>query len=217
MKKLLLSFVICLFAISVIADEGDVSQLDNAVYVQNSNIAIGSQSDVSICIKTNIDAVGFQFDMYLPDGVELVYDNNKSAYAMGVGALSNNKHIAIAELADDQYYRVLCYSTNNSAFSAKDGQVLVAKLKVSDYVSAGSYPVILKNIEITKANGFNSPFVESLESTINIMDPSAIQEIEANDPSNTLKGTYTIAGQKVNSLHEGQIGIKDGIKIVKSK
>lgn len=155
--------------------------------------------------------------MYLPDGVELVYDNNNSAYALGVGALSNKKHIVVAELADGQYYRVLCYSINNSAFSAKEGQALVAKLKVSGDVSAGTYPVVLKNIEITKADGFNSPFVESLESTINIMDPAAIQEIEVNAPSNTLKGTYTIAGQKVNSLHEGQIGIKDGIKIVKSK
>ncbi len=155
--------------------------------------------------------------MYLPDGIELVYDNNISAYALGVGALSSNKHIAFAEFTDDKFYRVLCYSISNTAFSAKEGQVLVAILKVSDNMCVGSYPVLLKNIEITKADGFNSPFLESYESTINITEPSATQVIETKETSSKLKGIYNIAGQKVNSLHEGQIGIKDGIKIVKSK
>ena len=133
----------------------EVSGLANTIYLEPFSAVYGQTVEVSVRMKNSIAATGFQFNMYLPEGVSVV----KDADGFCDVSLSTARTTAIktntfdASTVSDGSLMVLAASTKNFTFSGNDGEVVRLKLAVSKDLPEGEYPIVFKNIEITDASG----------------------------------------------------------------
>ena len=93
-------------------DDTDVSRFENAVYMEKTECIAGSTATLSFKMKNSVAIRGFQFDLYLPEGVTAV-KNNKGRIqgALSSGRLSeDDEHtLTLSEQADGAI-RFLCGS-----------------------------------------------------------------------------------------------------------
>ncbi|MCQ2206401.1 MAG: leucine-rich repeat protein, partial [Bacteroidaceae bacterium] len=133
----------------------EVSGLANTIYLEPFSAVYGQTVEVSVRMKNSIAATGFQFNMYLPEGVSVVKDGDGFCDV----SLSTARTTAIktntfdASVVSDGSLMVLAASTKNFTFSGNDGEVVRLKLAVSKDLPEGEYPIVFKNIEITDASG----------------------------------------------------------------
>lgn len=153
----------------------DVSGFENIIYPGNIELTIGDQKEISFYMKTNIDAVGYQFDMVLPDGVEIAWNTSYNDYAIEVGSLTTYRaHTIKAKKQADGSYRILCGNADNKTFTGHQGEVAIITLKIST-ATPGTYPLILKNIEIAKEGGINSPKVSQYEASLVVLPKTDVK------------------------------------------
>lgn len=153
--------------------EGDTDIIDiaNTIYFDNIEAFCGKTIELPIKMKNDIVATGFQFDIILPEGITAEQDE-EGFYDI---TLSTERTTATktntfdSSLMSDGSIRVLAASTRNYPFSGNDGEVCIIKLNVSEDLPAGDYPIILKNIELTNAQG-QTWNVERLKRTITVKD-----------------------------------------------
>lgn len=154
-----------------IEPDTDISDISNTIYFDNCEAFCGKTVELPIKMKNDIAATGFQFDIILPEGITAVQDED-GFYDI---TLSPERTTAAktntfdSSLMSDGSIRVLAASTRNYAFSGNDGEVCKIKLNVNENLPAGEYPIIIKNIELTNAQG-QTWNVERLKRTITVKD-----------------------------------------------
>lgn len=180
----------------------DITDIANTIYFDNCNAFCGEPFELPIKMKNDIAATGFQFDIILPEGITAVQDED-GFYDI---TLSTERTTAAktntfdSSLMSDGSIRVLAASTRNYAFSGNDGEVCKIKLNVSEDLPAGEYPIILKNIELTNAQG-QTWNVERLKRTITVKD---YQLGDANGDGRVSVGDFSaIANHILGSTPEG--------------
>lgn len=187
----------------------DISAIDNTIYFDNCEAFCGKTIELPIKMKNDIVATGFQFDIELTEGISAVQDED-GFYDI---TLSTERTTAAktntfdSSLMSDGSIRVLAASTRNYAFSGNDGEVCIIKLKVSEDLPAGEYPIILKNIELTNAQG-QTWNVERLKRTITVKD---YQLGDANGDGRVSVGDFSaVANHILGTTPEGfNIGAAD--------
>ncbi|MBR4644047.1 MAG: InlB B-repeat-containing protein, partial [Bacteroidaceae bacterium] len=125
---------------------------------------VESIQTLPIYLKNNTQISGFQCDLYLPEGVE-VLKNGEGDYQIDLKRTNANEHSVVARQMDDGALRIVCGSMSDAAFSGNDGEVLNVQIKCE--LEKGSYEVGLKNIILTNSDA--ARFTSSdVSSTINV-------------------------------------------------
>lgn len=187
----------------------DISDIANTIYLDNCEAFCGKTIEVPAKMKNDIVATGFQFDIELPEGITVVQDED-GFYDI---TLSTERTTAAktntfdSSLMSDGSIRVLAASTRNYPFSGNDGEVCIIKLNVSEDLPAGGYPIILKNIELTNAQG-QTWNVKRLKRTITVKD---YQLGDANGDGRVSVGDFSaVANHILGTTPEGfNIGAAD--------
>ncbi len=142
----------------------DISKLNNTVYIENFEAQAGAIKTLSVKMKNTLDVVGLQFDLYLPDGLTFVKDENGDVeMTLSTGRTTAKRtDLFNSVIRADGSLRVLAASTKTYSFSGNDGEIIQIKVKVADNMKNGDYPIIFKNVELssTKAKERQS-FVKS--------------------------------------------------------
>ena len=148
----------------------DISDNDNVIYIEPFAVVPGMQSTVSIKMKNTAEIRGFQFDLYLPEGVTAV----KSAKGRIQGALSagrlpeDDEHdLTFSEQADGAI-RFLCSSQYDETFTGNDGEIATLQVNVAEDMTANDYPIVLKNIKLTETDIKNYYLIDEVESTLDV-------------------------------------------------
>lgn len=185
-----------------IEPDTDISDISNTIYFDNCEAFCGKTVELPIKMKNDIAATGFQFDIILPEGITAVQDED-GFYDI---TLSPERTTAAktntfdSSLMSDGSIRVLAASTRNYAFSGNDGEVCKIKLNVNENLPAGEYPIIIKNIELTNAQG-QTWNVERLKRTITVKD---YQLGDANGDGRVSVGDFSaIANHILGSTPDG--------------
>lgn len=180
----------------------DISEINNTIYLDNCETFCGKTIELPIKMKNDIVATGFQFDIILPEGITAVQDED-GFYDITLSTdrtTSAKTNTFDSSLMSDGSIRVLAASTRNYAFSGNDGEVCKIKLNVSEDLPAGDYPIVLKNIELTNAQG-KTWNVERLKRTITVKD---YQLGDANGDGRVSVGDFSaIANHILGSTPEG--------------
>lgn len=124
---------------------------ENLLYIEPFAIKPGEEKEVKVMLNNPSSAFSeVQFNLSLPQGVELVQDD--SGYLIDLGSRTNyRKHnMPIGVLHPDNSIRVICYSNGNYTFSGQNGDVLILTLKAADDLAAGVYTVEMKDIWLTE-------------------------------------------------------------------
>lgn len=127
---------------------------DNTIYMDNVEVFSGTEAVLSVKMKNTVVTEGFLFDMYLPEGITLVQDEegfpDVTLSSERTTSMKTNSFNAV--LREDGSLRVLAASTNGSAISGNDGEVVQVKVAIADDMAEGDYTVCFKNIAISDEN-----------------------------------------------------------------
>ena len=211
---ILLCVLCCLLASTYVFADTDVSQMSNVIYVESATVAPGSDATITVRLKSsNSYATAFQFDLYLPAGITLDGDESTAIRKAG---LETSSHQLYAAWMKSGACRVICYSSANTKLKTKEGDAAVIDIKVDSSVKPGTYPIILRSVEIARVDGRASSKVSKVQTSIVIQPenntPTDIQLAGTDQSSDD--ATYNLLGQKVKKLRRGQIGVKKGKKTI---
>ena len=166
----------------------DISSMNNVIYLNKVEASADSQINLSIRMKNSTAIRGFQFDIYLPDGVTVV----KSAKGKIIGSLSDGRlpeddeHSLTLSEQSDGAIRFLCGSLYDETFTGNDGEIATLTVKTAENMSDGDYPIILRNMKLTETDINNYYQTDYVKSTLTIKsytlgDINSDQKIDVSD------------------------------------
>ena len=149
----------------------DVSTNNNVIYVEPFTVELGAQTAISFKMKNTAEIRGFQFDLYLPEGVTVV----KSSKGRIQGALSagrlpeDDDHDLSFSEQPDGAIRFLCSSQYDETFTGNDGEIVTLQIEVAENMAGGNYPVVLKRVKLTETDIANFYVTEEVETTLSVL------------------------------------------------
>lgn len=148
----------------------DISHRDNIIYLDKVEAKVGTQITLSIKMKNSAAIRGFQFDLYLPEGVTVA----KSPKGKILGALSTDRlpdedehSLTFSEQADGAI-RFLCSSQYDETFTGNDGEIATLIVNIGDEMEDGDYAIVMKNMKLTETNINNYYETSYVKSTLTI-------------------------------------------------
>lgn len=166
----------------------DISSMNNVIYLNKVEANADGQINLSIRMKNTVAIRGFQFDIYLPEGVTVV----KSAKGKIIGSLSDGRlpeddeHSLTLSEQSDGAIRFLCGSLYDETFTGNDGEIATLTVKIAENMSDGDYPIILRNMKLTETDINNYYQTDYVKSTLTIKsytlgDINSDQKIDVSD------------------------------------
>ncbi len=158
-----------------------------------------------------------QFDLYLPEGIEVVARDDDN-YNVELGnRTTSEQHIApLAAMQTDGALRVLTYSGTNIPFNDTAGNVITLNVKADNDIEERTYELGIKNIvladtgatKIRPANHIAEIAVDNGTTSIEIII------IENTSTANDYNAVYDLRGVKVFETIKGNIYIKGNNKFI---
>ncbi|MBQ8058482.1 MAG: hypothetical protein IJ199_01495 [Prevotella sp.] len=194
----------------------DESEAENVIYVENVSGSKNSQVELSVRMRNASDIRGFQFDLYLPEGVTMA--NNAKASLSSDRLAAGDAHTLMADEMTDGAVRFLCNSMNDESFAEGDGEIATLTVNIADNVANGEYDVVVKNALMTETDISRSYEADNIKSTLTVLDQTGVETVTANDEHRN-GSIYTVGGQLVgkkattSQLRKG-VYIRNGKKFV---
>ena len=177
----------------------DISGLDNVVYVEPTKCKSGIQINLPILMKNSAEIRGFQFNLYLPEGLTIA----KNAKGKLLASLSSGRrdeydeHTLSVAKQDDGSYLFLCGSLYEDIFLGNDGEIVTVTIDIDKEVVEGGYPIILKNIKLTE-NAISKYYETSqVKSTLTIESSSVRGDVNG-DGEVTMSDAMLIVNKNLN-------------------
>jgi len=150
-------------------EDTDYSQIDNTLYIERVEAFSGGQVQLSIRMKNTVDIQGYEFNLYLPDGVTVaINENGKAMVSLSTErTTTDDMDYFKYNLKPDGHLTVMCASTEGYTFEGSDGEVALITLDVSDDMEEGEYAIVLKDIVLTDANA-TAHETEYIKSTLEV-------------------------------------------------
>ena len=192
----------------------DITTVDNIIYVAPASTAVGdTTTTLSLCMKNSAEIRGFQFDLYLPEGVTV--NESSQGKIQGVKLNENrlpedDEHTLTCSIQQDGAIRFLCGSQYQETFTGNDGEIITLQVNISKTVQEGDFPIILRQMKLSENDISKSYETEYVESTLNIVT-AGINII--NSEAVTDNRYYNLNGQKLTNPVKG-INIINGQKVV---
>ena len=148
----------------------DISTLDNIIYVEPFNAAASAQVQMSIKMKNSAAIRGFQFDLFLPDGVTVA----KTAKGKIIASLTESRlpledeHTLTLSEQGDGSIRFLCGSMADETFTGTDGEIATLTINVDGGVANGDYPIYLRTMKLTETDISKYYETAEIETTLTV-------------------------------------------------
>lgn len=136
------------------AKSTDISTKDNVIYIEPLTADAGTQTTLSFKMKNLAAIRGFQFDLYLPEGVTAV-KNNKGRIQ---GSLNEERlpegdeHTLTIQEQADGAIRFLCGSQYDETFIGNEGEIATLQVNIANGLVSGDYPIVLKNMRLSETD-----------------------------------------------------------------
>jgi len=126
---------------------------DNGFAIDDFTIAANGEATIEVIMNNDIDFSGIQFDLELPEGVSIKYDDDEDDYCVtGTSRLLSSHTINTSEQSNGTF-RIMVYSTKSKNFKGNSGDALLEiELVASDQVSTGAFTPSISNIVMTQAD-----------------------------------------------------------------
>ena len=142
MKKYLLTMLsVVTMLTTASAQDNDLSAMTDAIYVAPATIPAGSQQTLSVRMKNSIAAQTIQFDLYLPDGVSFV-KNEDDEWMTASKERINKFNFFESSIQTDGALRLLAQATTTN-IAVGDGEIAQVIVKADAGMTLGDYPVIV--------------------------------------------------------------------------
>ena len=159
----------------------DVTADDDYLFINDITMKAGETTEVEVFMNTNRnDIQGLQCDIYLPEGMEFVpEEDGDEKYYADKGGRAAKSHSVAAQLREDGSVRVVETSTSGAKFKDNDQAVFYFTVKAKEDMVAGNYEIKLANMELSYGGTPINPSDRTAK--VVITDPSAINGVNAED------------------------------------
>ena len=146
----------------------DISTLDNAIYVEQTEGRIGGTKDISVKMKNDFDVRGFQFSMELPEG-STINSLTLNQDRMPAGITMNK--VFSTENIDGNKINVVCVLNDGlKTFTGNDGAIATVNVSFAEDMEEGSYPIYLTDISISDASAEHQLELSDIKATLILED-----------------------------------------------
>ena len=214
MKKILFLFaVFCLTQAGTVQATGaelvestDLTAYSNVIYVAPATVdpsVDGNEMTLSICMNNTAQIRGFQFDLYLPEGMTAV-KSSKGKFIVSLNSdrlAEDDEHtLTVAEQANGAI-RFLCGSQYDETFTGTSGEIATIKVNIEG-LATGEYPITLKAIKLSETNISNYYEVAEIVTTFEVIKPTGVSEMyKANEDNDG--DYYDLSGRRVAQPTKG--------------
>ena len=116
-------------------------------------IEAGGTADLNVTFESTVTAAGWQMFLFLPEDIEILYDEEDEEYAIELSDLHHRKHgCDVTKAKDGSMMLVMSGGTKTYEMSGTSGDLCTITLKASDDFS-GSVSVPVKKISIADKGG----------------------------------------------------------------
>ena len=137
----------------------------------------GEEMTLSVVLNADRPVTAFQFDLYLPDGMEMTFDEDDfENILLSTARTTERKHTLTSQQMPDGAWRVLCYSDKNNTFEGNEGEVCTITVKTNASMANGSYPIAFKNMTttyITEGEGTGQETRAQITTYVNFFTPES--------------------------------------------
>jgi len=183
----------------------DYTAYGNVIYVAPASVISGSAAEttLSICMNNTAAIRGFQFDLYLPEGMTAV-KSSKGKFIVSLNSdrlAEDDEHtLTVAEQANGAI-RFLCGSQYDETFTGTSGEIATIKVNIEG-LATGEYPITLKAIKLSETNISNYYEVAEIVTTFEVIKPTGVSEMyKANEDNDG--DYYDLSGRRVAQPTKG--------------
>ena len=112
---------------------------------------------LSVELNNEVAISDIQFDLYLPTGFSVAYDEDDEACIEVNTTRTTAKRHSVDYLEKTGFTRIMCTSSKGYTFSGNSGPVVDVYITKDPNVSSGTYNVSLKNIAISNSENTYTP------------------------------------------------------------
>ena len=181
MKKLITSLAVLLCSLLTTFAQHqvptNVGTLADAIYIESAVVSPGTQQVLSVRMKNAAPVAGFEFSVLLPEGVTVATDDDGfNLVELSTERTTTNRTTYFdSSMQTDGTLKVLCGTTRRDpntglpyAFTGNDGEVARITVDVAADLSAGQYPVVVKNAVIASPNASKTEIESDVESVLEV-------------------------------------------------
>ena len=156
---------------------------------------------------------GIQFDLYLPEGIEVV--NDGEYFDVFKGSRAKRSHVdPSCAIQPDGALRVLLYSSKNDSFTGTEGDIAYADI-VATTAADGVYEFEVKNIVLSSPDKNTAKEVlDNFKGSITVANGTTSIDFIAAEGENSNAAIYDLFGRKVTETVKGEIYIQNGSKFI---
>ena len=137
----------------------------------------GEEMTLSVVLNADRPVTAFQFDLYLPEGMEMTFDEDDfENILLSTARTTERKHTLTSQQMPDGAWRVICYSDKNNTFEGGEGEVCTITVKTNASMANGSYPIVFKNMTttyITEGEGTGQETRDQITTYVNFFTPES--------------------------------------------
>ena len=194
---------------------------DNVIFIAPFTATAGTKTSISFEMKNTAAIRGFQFDLYLPEGMTVV----KSAKGKIQGKLSEGRlpdedeHDLTFSQQADGAIRFLCSSQYDETFTGTSGELATLQVEIASNMANGDHAIQLKNMKLTETDISKYYTSDLIESTVTIEGGATTGIIAIDNDqltnANEAGAWYTIDGRRLTSRPaKAGLYIHNGKKVV---
>ena len=160
MKKIKFIIVMCLLSITK-----SVLATDN-VTISGFRITRGETKEVNILLENDVAYVGFQFDLYLPEGITVASYSSDDSRIPASSSVTMNQQT-------DGAYRFVGAALGGEAIVGNSGSIVKLSVTASSTVAYGSKTGYFRAIKLSNAGG-TGPVYPEKSFTFSVIEPSVV-------------------------------------------
>lgn len=219
MKKTV-SFILMLCmaqALTLRAQDTDVSGIDNVVYITPVSVDQGSAKvSLPVYMKNTAEIRGLQFDLYLPEGVTIGFTKKGKFVDEPVfnddRLPEDDEHTIQGSVQQETgAVRFLINSQYEETFTGNEGLLFTITASLNTDMAEGDYPIIMKAIKLSENDINKSYTTDSIKSTLTVTSTTIVEGFSVNKSAN---GIFNLGGQPLNELQKGLSIVDDKIILV---
>lgn len=135
--------------------------LADGLRLSATEVTAAQTTEVEIILDDNAGVYcGLQFDLFLPEGVEIAYDEEEEEYACQPTALTSKYSLDLDRYNKEggAYYRFLVSHSRNKVIGS--GAIYTLTLTASDRISTGELAAAFRNVKLVNAEAQKTEITE---------------------------------------------------------
>ena len=160
----------------------------------------------------DLGVISFQFDLTLPEGLEILYDeeDGEKYFYVDRGSRLPRSYVVESNQFANGTYRILAYSNKNDLVKETSGDIIAITVKAADTMADGIYTINFSETVLTNVEE-QSVYTENTSCAVSVGNATGIEGVDAAAARQTI---YDLSGRPTDAKQRG-IYIINGKKVMK--